>query len=193
MDDVLCRYLFDVRLAEISRYSGRTTAEVEAAIWTSGFDEDGDRGYFTATQYLAEFNRRLEAALTREEWVHARAAATDPNQTVFDLARNVSQHRPVALLTNNGPLFKESMSAICPQLIEVFGGNAFCSYEFGGAKPQTVVFEGLARHLGVQPSGLLFIDDTAEYIQGATAVGVQPHHFSDAATLAGDLSRRGLL
>ena len=64
MDDVLCDYQFKVRLRGLAALSGLSAYEVETRIWTSGFDEDGDRGKYDADQYLTEFNRRLDTNMT---------------------------------------------------------------------------------------------------------------------------------
>ena len=193
MDGVLCDYRFDIRLEALSRLSGRSPALVEAAIWTSGFDEDGDRGRYSAEAYLAEFNSRLEANLSEADWIEARAQSIIPDQAVLRLVRIVSQKVMVALLTNNGPLFKRGMSVAFPELEELFAERAFCAYEFGGAKPEVAVFQGLAARLAILPANLLFIDDTADYIDGAKQAGLVAHHFSGAPALESELERLQLL
>ncbi len=46
MDGVLCHYELKKRLEVLSRLSGRTPAEIESAIWGSGFEEDADSGVY---------------------------------------------------------------------------------------------------------------------------------------------------
>ena len=193
MDDVLCEYRFDIRLGALSRLSGKSPEFVEAAIWTSGFDEDGDRGRYSAQEYLAEFNRRLEAEISEADWIEARAQSIIPDQAILQLVRAVSQKATVALLTNNGPVFKRGMSAAFPELVDLFAERAFCAYEFGGAKPEVTVFEGLAGRLAILPENILFIDDTADYIGGARQAGLVAHHFTGALALKAELERLQLL
>jgi len=193
MDDVLCDYRFDLRLEGIATLTGHTPAEVQALIWDSGFDEDGDRGKYDAEAYLREFNRRLDSDLSAAQWMEVRRISTVPEQAVLDMARAVGRKRSVALLTNNGPLFKRGMAQIFPALLEIFGEHAYCAYEFGGAKPETKVFEGVAAALGVSPRAMFFIDDTEEYIAGAASIGVQAHLFENPEALREALENRGLL
>lgn len=193
MDDVLCRYNFEARLDAIARLTGKSPQAVNEAIWESGFDEDGDRGRYSAEEYLAEFNRRLDASVTEQEWLAARAESIEPNEAVLDMARRISSRMTATLLTNNGPVFKRGMAHAFPQLLDIFGERAFCAYEFGGAKPEPEVFENLASKLELRPETLFFIDDTREYIAGAASVGLKTHHFSDAQRLEADLGERGLL
>ena len=193
MDDVLCDYQFDQRLNGLAALSGLTPGEVEARIWASGFDEDGDRGKYGADEYLREFNQRLGTELTADQWAAVRRDSTVPDEAVLDLARRVSERHPVALLTNNGPLFKREMAQIFPALLEIFGKHAYCSYEFGDGKPEPVVFEGVARALGVPPAEVFFVDDTEEYIQGAASIGVRAHWYRGVEPLRQELERLALI
>ena len=144
-------------------------------------------------EYLREFNQRLGTPLSAAQWMAVRRASTVPDEAVLELARRVGQRRPVALLTNNGPLFKRGMGEIFPALLEIFGKHAYCSYEFGDGKPEPVVFEGVARALGVPPAEVFFVDDTEEYIQGAASIGVQAHWFRGVDPLRQELERLALI
>lgn len=61
------------------------------------------------------------------------------------------------------------------------------------AKPDAAIYALAARRFGHAPGEMLFIDDNADNITGAAASGWQTHHFTDAARLADDLRRRGLI
>ena len=49
MNDVLYRYDRGRRIARLATLSARTEAEVEAAIWGSGYEDSGDGGRWTPT------------------------------------------------------------------------------------------------------------------------------------------------
>ncbi len=59
MNDVLCRYERDRRIEWLSRLCGRPPAVVEAAIWSSGYEDLGDAGTMNAAAYLRGFGERL--------------------------------------------------------------------------------------------------------------------------------------
>ena len=59
MNDVLYRYDRGRRVARLAMFSGLTEAEVEAAIWGSGYEDSGDGGAMDADAYLAGFGARL--------------------------------------------------------------------------------------------------------------------------------------
>lgn len=61
-------------------------------------------------------------------------------------------------------------------------------------KPHPAIFELAARRFGHQPAEMFFIDDNAENIATAQALGWRVHHFvHGAAALADDLRAEGLL
>jgi len=99
------------------------------------------------------------------------------------MARRVKRNAILSLLTNNGPLLKESIHRVFPEVAEIFGEHAHFSFEFGTCKPDPRVFLRLVDRLQADPGETLFIDDTASYIEGATKAGLLTHHFRSAAQL----------
>jgi HAD superfamily hydrolase (TIGR01509 family) len=67
------------------------------------------------------------------------------------------------------------------------------SGDVGLSKPDPRIFELTARHAGLPPGELLFVDDSKGHIAAAAACGFDVHHFDDPATLHPALAARGLL
>ena len=193
MDDVLCRYHFDKRLARLSEMTGVAAEVIDEVIWKQGFDEEADAGHYTADEYHRLFCQRIGASLSKAQWLEARAISMEPDQEVLDMARRVKSNAILSLLTNNGPLLKESIHRVFPQVAEVFAERAYFSFEFGVCKPDPRVFLRLLDHLQVNEGEALFIDDTASYIEGATKAGLLTHHFHSASQLRAVLEEYGLL
>jgi HAD superfamily hydrolase (TIGR01509 family) len=70
---------------------------------------------------------------------------------------------------------------------------SFVSCRTGRRKPAPDAYLGAARSLGRGPRQCLFVDDRQQNCDGAEAIGMPSIRFADAATLAEDLVRRGLL
>ena len=181
MDDVLCRYRIERRLDLLAAWSGRRPDEVHAAIWRSGFEDEAERGAFTADAYLHEFGARIGYPLSLAEWIRARRVATEPDETILAIARRVGAERPVAMFTNNPFLLKRHIGEVFPAVPEIFGDRALFSAELGCRKPDPEAFRRLARRLGVPPAGVLLFDDNADYVAGARAAGIEAHRFEGAA------------
>jgi putative hydrolase of the HAD superfamily len=71
MNDVLYRYNRRLRVGRLAMLCGKAGAEVEAAIWESGFEDSGDAGEMDADGYLAGFKQQLGCELTAEQWADA--------------------------------------------------------------------------------------------------------------------------
>ncbi len=61
----------------------------------------------------------------------------------------------------------------------------------GLMKPDPRIFELTARHAGLEPGELLFVDDSRTNIDAAAACGFDVHHFTDPAALRPALATRG--
>ena len=109
------------------------------------------------------------------------------------MARQVKRKATLSLLTNNGPLLKESIHQVFPQVAEIFAERAHFSCEFDTCKPDPQVFLRLLERLEAKPAESLFIDDTASYIEGAKTAGLLTHHFQSASKLRETLQSYGLL
>jgi epoxide hydrolase-like predicted phosphatase len=61
------------------------------------------------------------------------------------------------------------------------------SYQHGIRKPDAKIFELAAQRLGVEPSQCVFIDDVADYCEGARAVGMTAIQYKNVDQLKRDL------
>lgn len=192
MNDVLYRYDRRVRVARLAALCNSSEAEVEAAIWGSGYEDSGDEGRMDADAYLAGFGARLGRALTVDEWAGALRAAVTPMPEILSLAAAVAQQAEVAVLTNNNLLVKRALDAVFPELGPIFGPNVFVSAEFCARKPDARAYLGCLERLRAAPGATLFIDDSARNVAGAERAGLAAYRFQDRGRLAAALEHAGL-
>lgn len=192
MDDVLCDYRVEDRIAALARMSGRSPGAIRAAIWESDYFEQSDTGRWTAEQSLAEFGRRIEFPLSRAQWAEARRIAMVPFSDVLALVDQVKCVAKVAVLTNNDPLVAGSLPDLFPALPTLFDGNLFVSSQFGCAKPDPDVFRACCRRLDVAPEETFFTDDKEENVEGARLAGLTAHLFRGGPGLRRALRQVGL-
>ena len=79
-----------------------------------------------------------------------------------------------------------------PEVFDLFDDIVVSGAE-GVAKPDTEIFQVLARRLGQPINGVFFVDDNQRNVDAARAAGMDAVRFTDAATLLEELQRRGLL
>jgi putative hydrolase of the HAD superfamily len=112
------------------------------------------------------------------------------NEEVAAIVRALHGRLPLAVLSN-APLGLERWLdrwGLLP-LFDV----VFCSANEGVRKPFAEAYQRTLARLGVRAQGTLFVDDAWENVEAARRLGLQVHHFHNAASLAEDLRSRGLL
>ncbi len=192
MDGVLCHTDFLRGREILGKRIGVTAAAIEAKIYRASFDHESDQGRFTAEQYLQGMVARLGVAVGRADWLAARKAAMTPDPGMLALARALGRRVGIAMLTNNGPVLRDHIGEVFPEVVEVFGARAFFSCEFGAGKEAPRVFALLLDRIGGTPAETLFIDDSADYIDNARAAGLNVHHFRGIDPLRACLTALGL-
>lgn len=187
MDDVLCRYNFTCFIDGLAIISGVQAKVIMDSIFLSGFDKMGDRGHYTATSYLREFNRRLGANVSPEGWIWARKRAITPNVPMLNLVNSLRAQVPIAMLTNNGPLLCENLSSIFPQVSKLFDESIFFSCKLQSSKEEPDLFFKVMHILGVEANTTFFVDDSAVYVAAACRAGLLTHQFIDIEGLLHEL------
>jgi putative hydrolase of the HAD superfamily len=192
MDGVLCHYRIERRLALLAAWSGRSPESIHAAIWGSGFEDEGERGVMSADDYLKGFGERVGYPLSASQWVEARRVAIEPDVAVLALARQLSVKRTVGMFTNNPWLLKRHIAEVFPAVHDIFGPRAIFSAELGRRKPDPEAFRRLAARLEAGPDEILYLDDDAAYVAGAREAGLSADRVSGAAEVRASLAVHGL-
>lgn len=110
-------------------------------------------------------------------------------ELVADLAqRNV----PLFAITNFSHEFWPNFRAREAELFAPFRDIIVSGAE-KMAKPDEAIYRLAARRFGIAPQQALFVDDRADNVAAAEAIGMAGHVFTGEAALRADLERRGLL
>ena len=193
MNDVLVHYDRSVRIACLAQIAALTPATVQATIWESGFEEEGDKGELDADSYLKRFGERLSYPLTEAEWTAALKAAVAPIAGALTLAGTIRSRACVAVLTNNNLLVKRMAFSLYPELEAIFGRSFFVSAEFGARKPDPDSYLRCLDRLGASPHETVFVDDAVKNVLGAERAGLHAHLCGTPWELERAFAAEGLL
>ena len=147
----------------------------------------------------------------REDWAAAvieelREHCGDRAEAVFQewRARPAERHEPnialaralraggvrIGLLSNAAPDLEEML--VPHYGVDIDWHDRVISGLVGLAKPDAAIYELAAEQIGVEAGRCFFIDDLAENVEAARAVGMGAHHFQgDYAALQADLRAAG--
>ena len=153
-----------------------------------------DLGQLHGDSYWREFAKSSHVPLSEAQIANliqldvSMWTETDP--VMIDWARRIRKAGfLVAILSNMGKEIRHHMDQNFPWL-ETFQQHTW-SYELGISKPNAAIYAYTLEKLGVSAEQALFIDDLAENVRGAQAVGLHGIVFTTPAQLQTDLEHYG--
>jgi putative hydrolase of the HAD superfamily len=120
----------------------------------------------------AELDRLI--ALDVASWAHP------DEEAVALLGELLAAGRDVALLSNAPARVADGLDEL-PWIAAI--PRRFYSGRMGLVKPDRKIYEEVARELGADPAGVLFVDDRPENVAAAEAAGMTGIHYTGAASL----------
>jgi HAD superfamily hydrolase (TIGR01549 family) len=160
-------------LRALAERSGRSVEEVrEIAHANLGLIRGFDSGAVTADDFRAGVCSALGLDLEAEEFWSVYADIFTVHAPGLDAARRLrSTGLKLVLLSNTDPVRYEFVRRRFPET--QFFDAYILSYEVGRLKPDPGIYLEAARRAGCAPGECVFIDDLAENVAGAEAVGMK--------------------
>ena len=178
-DKTLYAYNFRMRLPALSLVTGASQYHLAKTWWAGGYEVRAEAGEWpTSAEYLAEFERVTGSRLTLENWQEARALASTVIPASVDALRRASTLGTVSLLSNNPSPFAESLPVLAPDVTAIVGENRLVSCQLGVRKPDARIFELALTHYGARAEDTFFVDDSADNLEGARALGIHTHQLA---------------
>lgn len=190
MDDVLFDYDWRVRMDGLSALTGLEFPELRTRWWHATGEWAAEAGGFeNAEEYHAAFTRAIGHNIPVDKWIaNRRSAMTVWPDSLAAVAR-AAELGTVSLLTNNGPLVEAHLAELAPELVPLFGRELHTSSFYGARKPDPTVFANMLAYYDVPAEQVFFADDLEVNVEGARSVGIEAHHFTDAASLTRAIER----
>ena len=176
---VLCFHPSEDRFARIADLFGISTPELLHLFWANRIDYDAGlvdaRAYWTQIAQAA--GRPMDDDLLRTLVEFEIELWNNYDQRILRWAAYLrSSGFRTAILSNLPPALGEALRAT-PGFLDPFDHVTF-SYELKVVKPVAAIYHDAIRGVGVPPAEALFLDDKAENVEGARAVGLQAEIYS---------------
>jgi putative hydrolase of the HAD superfamily len=154
-----------------------------------------DRGDLTADTYWHKAAAGAGIVLTPTQLTELIAADTDLwsqlNPPMLEWAQQLQRAGiPTGILSNMPDAMEAGLRARY-QWIEAFDHNTW-SHSLNLAKPEPAIYLHAAEGLQTPPANILFIDDKAENIEAAHAVGMQAIQYTTHAAFVDEMHARNL-
>jgi len=169
---------------------GTSPAAVDAGVFASGLKDGFDRGVLDADAFLATLLERFpspdppSAGRLAVAWCDLFQERPEATRLLPELA----QRHALYVCSNTDPLHAGYILDSYPWSRHF--QDAWLSFEAGVAKPDPAYFEGALAAFGLTPAGAVLLDDRAENIAAAAALGLHTIHVTSRDAVAEGL--RGL-
>jgi putative hydrolase of the HAD superfamily len=188
---VVCRFQPERRLFALASACGLSESEVYVRVWDSGFDRGCDLGKYTAQQAYQRTQELLGLQVRYEEFRRMWALAFEPDPAVLALVDALRTRVRTGLLTDNGPVLRDAMSTLFPEISRRFEPILF-SCELGALKPTKELFTVVLQRLNQRAEQVLLVDDALRVVEGARAFGLKACLYTSPQSFDRELTKYAL-
>lgn len=179
----------------IASLTGRSSAEVDQALFGSGLEDQFETGAITPSELHRQFCETLgitDVLLDEQQLMRSMSDIFSPNQPMFALIAQLRavNHR-LGILSNTCVAHWEFVTARYRILDSLFGPKIL-SYEARSMKPDRKIYERAIDASGTAAASCFFVDDKPENVEGAIAAGLDAVLYQSVGKLAADLQLRGV-
>lgn len=181
---VLFAFAPEHRYELLRERTGLSRSELEGLLFTSGFETRCESGEFTPDQIRDRVSEMTGFDGDTEELSRLWTSAFTLDHEILETLSSAGL--PLAIFSNNGPLFADYFDERFPSAAEWFRHRYFAC-RLRVRKPDPAAYELVEEHLhdalDASPHQLLFIDDNRENTATAAERGWQVHTFNGAEPL----------
>jgi FMN phosphatase YigB (HAD superfamily) len=146
-------------------------------------------GAQTVSDLYAELARSFGVKHGKAEWDAAWCCHFAPNTAMLDWLAGFRGPRLAICSNTNAEHWDHIEREYRPsRLVE----RVFLSHEIGSEKPDPEIYRHVTAEMGLDPTRTLFVDDRAENLHAAQALGMSTHLYDRHDAFVADLRARGL-
>lgn len=189
---VLLDFTHERGFSQIARVAETSSDVVRSTLVEGGLSDRYECGEVTTAEFHTEFCQRSNTSVSLEKLTHAWANIFDViPQTVAIATSLISAGHRVGILSNTC----EAHWKFAVQRFKVLStcfDPVITSYGERSMKPAPAIYEAAAARVNVPPNQLFFVDDRAENVAAAQALGWHAKRFTTPLQLANDLESFGV-
>lgn len=145
----------------------------------------------TNEQFLKIMLGWIDNKMTAEEFCHLYSDIFEENKLTTALLPELKQRYKLVLLSNTNDIHRMYGWAKYDFLKHF--DKLILSHEVGAIKPEPAIYKAVEKFTGAAPEEHIFIDDIAEYAQGARNMGWDAIQFTGHQNLIRELGERGII
>lgn len=164
---------------QFSALSGKSPQAIREGLFDSGLLHRYEKGHYSDLEFLTEvekvFDLRCEHPAIEQAFL-ALLLHIPPER--IELIRSLSKDYRLFVLSNTSSIHYKEVNAILKrdtghEHLDHLFEKVFLSFELGMLKPHQEIYEAVLDQASLKPQSTLFLDDNADNLLGASAVGIQ--------------------
>jgi putative hydrolase of the HAD superfamily len=145
-----------------------------------------EHGLMTTKEFLPKLEALFEKRAPQKKVLEAFLSVMgEPVEGMEDLVRRVSSRHRVGLVSNTNEIHFNHVSGYVKALSMI--DQRFLSYELKTMKPESQYYRSVLSRLSGAGNDVIFVDDIAENVAGASEAGMRGILFRSSAQLAREL------
>jgi putative hydrolase of the HAD superfamily len=160
----------DRLMHQIAQLLGRPFEEVQAAVYDPELLLPFELGRITPEGYFQGLRERLALPWSFAQFLQAWNGIFTENRDVTRLLQELGTRHRLIALTNTNVLHLEHIRASFPSL-GVFE-HWIASCDVGLRKPDPAMYAHALRHLGIEASAVIYVDDRPEMVEAGRQAGL---------------------
>lgn len=128
-----------------------------------------EAGQISSSAFLENVSTLLDRRPSREVLIAQWGSIFTPNEKMLGLLDTLAKRRQVVLLSNTNELHWQFLTSAYNLAERAHG--AMTSFQAGAMKPNAAIFYKTAESFNLRPETTVLIDDIAEHVEAAKALG----------------------
>ncbi|PKL81678.1 MAG: HAD family phosphatase [Ignavibacteriae bacterium HGW-Ignavibacteriae-3] len=150
-----------------------------------------ERGQISSNDFIAKMLKVLDHKVTPDEFCGLFSSVFTVNEKVVELLPRLKKDYTLILLSNTNEIHRK-YGWQKYEFLNQFE-KLILSYEVGSVKPEEKIYRSAEKFSGRPSSEHFFIDDIAQYVEGAIKCGWGGVQFIDYESLVKELKRQEIL
>ena len=175
-----------------AKLSNKRIHEIENDFSAISFFKDFETGHLTESEFRSELTKLLCINVTDEildqAW-NAMLGILPTNR--LQVLEKLSKSHTLILFSNTNSIHLKAFTEIVKQSgtksFDSYFSTAYYSHLVGRRKPDRATYQWICKQHNFEPNTILFFDDNLANLQGASEVGINTFHVTDADELFKEL------
>lgn len=188
---VILNLRYENFIEQLSEISGKDVGEIYTQQHQTPLFDDYETGRISSQAFRDGLKEMVDVDLADSDidsvW---NSMLLDLPKERIALLQELGKHKPIFLLSNTNAIHIDCFNQIVADTMgEDFTGfrslfqRAYYSFEMGDRKPHPSIFQSVIDEQGLVAEKTLFIDDTAQHIEGAKKTGLQTIHLTGGQSI----------